>query len=286
MKQIEVRSNPINQQLAIRICQRLEQIGYEVTLSILPNAQENTDERLWIEKEKTPTTILWIGEGDKVQDKEEKEKTRVFSYGKSPIETEEDLIVLAITEENTKISEENHLRKYFSREDLEKIKTCDDAYLKASVLVRRLFQNKKDKANQPYIHHLRRVSDHLEEELQIAGLLHDTVEDTEVTCFDLLEIGFSPEVVAFVYLVTKPQIDTKNKTKEEKLKIYEEEIDTIIRSKRKKVTLLKQADMEDNYNPERRKNLPKEKQEWFEEKYGKQLIKLKKINEERNQKLC
>jgi hypothetical protein len=42
---------------------------------------------------------------------------------------------------------------------------------------------------------------------------------------------------------------------------------------------IKKADMSDNYNKERLKELPLDKQQWFEEKYGKQLIKLNKVTE-------
>lgn len=185
------------------------------------------------------------------------------------------------------ISENNHLLKYFSVDDLIKIKESDDLYLKALVIVRRLFKDKKDKAGNPYIGHLQRVSDRIDDKItKIAGLLHDTVEDTEVTFKDLFEVGFSKEILEIDYLVTKLDIDTSNMSKEEKLKLYQEEIDMIINSGNYRASLLKEADMTDNYNPERLALLPQEKQDWFHQKYGKQLVKLKKVNEERNQKLC
>lgn len=180
------------------------------------------------------------------------------------------------------ISNENNLLKYFDVADLLKIKSCDDDYLKAAIIVRRLFKDKTDKSGKPYIGHLKRVSDSLDNYKQkVAGLLHDVVEDTDITCRDLVEIGFSLDIVRIVYLVTKPIIDDKNLTKEEKLALYEKEIDEIIISGNNDAIMLKEKDMTDNYNPERLALLPQDKQEWFHKKYGKQLVKLKNINEKR-----
>ena len=39
----------------------------------------------------------------------------------------------------------NNLERYFSKKDLEKIRKCDDLYLKSSTLVRTLFKDKIDK---------------------------------------------------------------------------------------------------------------------------------------------
>lgn len=180
------------------------------------------------------------------------------------------------------ISEKNHLLKYFDEEDLLELTSCRDEYLKAAMIVRRLFKNKTDKSGKPYIGHLKRVSDSLDNYNQmVAGLLHDVVEDTDVTCKDLMEVGFSLDIIRIVYLVTKPIIDDKYLTKEEKLALYEKEIDEIISSGNNDAIMLKEKDMTDNYNPERLSLLPIDKQEWFHKKYGKQLVKLKNINEKR-----
>lgn len=205
--------------------------------------------------------------------------------GMNPVVLNQRLFDIVDYDDFSNISSDNHLLNYFSMEDLEKIKECDDLYLKATIIVRRLFKDKKDKSGQPYIGHLKRVSDKLDfENVKVAGLLHDTVEDTDVTFKDLFEIGFPKSILYIDYLVTKLDIDTSNMSKEEKLKLYIEDIDSIIDSGSYDATLLKEADMSDNYNPERLKLLPQEKQEWFHQKYGKQLMKLKKVNEERKQK--
>ena len=176
--------------------------------------------------------------------------------------------------------EKNNLLNYFTKQELANIEKIDNLYARAFILVSQVFKDKKDKAGKPYFNHLFRVSLKLDEEIeQTAALLHDIVEDTEVTFKDLLEIGFPVDVLEIVKLVTKPEIDTSNMTKEEKLKLYSDEIDSIIESGNIHAIRLKKADMSDNYNKERLKELPQDKQQWFEEKYGKQLIKLNRVTE-------
>lgn len=207
--------------------------------------------------------------------------------GMNPIILNRNLFDIVDYDSFSSISDDNHLLNYFSIDDLVNIKECDDLYLKAAVIVKRLFGDKKDKAGNPYIGHLQRVSDRLEGEItKVAGLLHDTVEDTDVTFKDLFEVGFSKEVLVVDYIVTKLELDKTGFTEEEKLRLYDEEINSVINSGNYGASLLKEADMTDNYNPERLALLPIEKQEWFHKKYGKQLVKLKKIIKERNQSLC
>lgn len=172
---------------------------------------------------------------------------------------------------------DNHLLHYFSYEDLEKIYKMDDLYLKAKIIVTEVFKDKFDKEGEPFVGHLLRVSDKLEEEEEkIAGLLHDILENTDVTSEDLFNIGFSGEILEIVQLVTKEKGSTKHLSKEERLCIYSNKIDSIISSGNIHAIRLKEADMSDNYDLNRLKNLPKEQQHWFHLKYGRQLEKLRK----------
>lgn len=60
-----------------------------------------------------------------------------------------------------------------------------------------------DKAGVDYIRHPIAVAESLDtEDEQIAALLHDTVEDTEVTLEDLKSEGFSDTVLHAVYCLT------------------------------------------------------------------------------------
>lgn len=176
----------------------------------------------------------------------------------------------------------NHLELYFDKEDLEKIKKCDDIYLKSAVLVRTLFNDKVDKAGNPYIGHLLRVSDTMTTlDGKVAGLLHDVVEDIPNIEFeDLLDIGIPEYIIDVLKLVTKTPT-TKKLTKQEKIEYYNQEIDRIIDSKNDLALELKLADMSDNFNPERLQQLPLDQQLWFNDKYGKNYIKLNQEKEKR-----
>jgi len=175
----------------------------------------------------------------------------------------------------------NKLLNYFTKEELVIITHMDNMYLKCVVIVTELFKDKTDKAGKPYLGHLIRVSGRLKDSKEkVAGLLHDVLEDTEITENDLLEVGIPMEIIEIVKIVTHEKIDKSNMTKEEKLELYNQEIDKVINSGNIHAIRLKEADMSDNYDLDRIKELPHDKQEWFHEKYGKQLVKLRKVKGE------
>jgi (p)ppGpp synthase/HD superfamily hydrolase len=61
-----------------------------------------------------------------------------------------------------------------------------------------------DKAGQPYILHPLRVMLRVESPNErIAAVLHDVVEDSQVTLANLIELGFAPEIVAAIEALTK-----------------------------------------------------------------------------------
>lgn len=184
--------------------------------------------------------------------------------------------------DKSKISEENKLLRYFSKEDLEKISEMDDQYLKASVIVRRVFANILDKAGNPYIDHLYTVSQSDDYISSVAGLLHDIIEDTNITALDLLEVGIDRDIVETVFIVTKPKREKANMTEEERLEAYNKEIDDIIESGNPHALRLKMRDMKNNYDQKRLELLSSEQQEWLGKKYSNNLKKLEKALESRN----
>ena len=184
--------------------------------------------------------------------------------------------------DTSKISEENKLLRYFSKEDLEKISEMDDQYLKASVIVRRVFANILDKAGNPYIDHLYTVSLSEDYISSVAGLLHDIIEDTNITALDLLEVGIDRDIVETVFIVTKPLKEKTELSEEERLQSYNVEIDSIINSGNPHALRLKMRDMKNNYDQKRLELLSSEQQEWFDKKYGNNLKKLEKALESRN----
>lgn len=171
----------------------------------------------------------------------------------------------------------NHLLNYLSSSELEAIEKLD-IHQKAVYIISNVFRNKKDKAGQPYMGHLFRVSGSFSDPIEkAAGLLHDIVEDTDITYYDLLEVGFPLEVVEVVSLVTKQKIDKTNLSRKERLEIYNREIDRIIESGNISAIRLKESDISDNFSEYRLKKLTLEDQEWLKDKYEKQLIKLRKV---------
>lgn len=66
-----------------------------------------------------------------------------------------------------------------------------------------------DKAGQPYIlHPLRVMLSVVGESARIAAVLHDVVEDSDVTLDDLRTMGFSEDAVGAVALLTRRDGDT------------------------------------------------------------------------------
>ncbi len=62
----------------------------------------------------------------------------------------------------------------------------------------------KDKAGKGYIEHLKKVADRCDNaEERIVALLHDTIEDTDVTPEYLDEVGFTEGIIEAILSVTK-----------------------------------------------------------------------------------
>ncbi len=82
---------------------------------------------------------------------------------------------------------------------------------RADALAKRAHTGQVDKAGQPYIDHPRAVAAlvrHHGPHAEAAALLHDVVEDTDVTLEDLRSDGYPPDVVAAVDSVTRRPDET------------------------------------------------------------------------------
>ncbi|MCM8552296.1 HD domain-containing protein [Streptomyces sp. STCH 565 A] len=114
-----------------------------------------------------------------------------------------------------------------------------------------------DKIGVPYIEHVRAVAAGLApfgDELVMAGLLHDIIEDTDWTAERLRREGLSDRVISAVEAVTN-----------QKGVPYEEKIRRIIRSS--DATLVKISDNAHNSRPDRAAQLPDEKRARLAAKY-------------------
>lgn len=82
--------------------------------------------------------------------------------------------------------------------------------VKAIELAKKYHQGQVDKGGNPYIEHPMAVMDRLETiEEKIVGVLHDIVEDTDLTLEDLLELGFPEFIVEAIDSVTRRDDETR-----------------------------------------------------------------------------
>ena len=82
---------------------------------------------------------------------------------------------------------------------------------KALQIASKAHEGQRDKGGRPYILHPIRVMMSLEnedEETQIVAVLHDVVEDTQVTGEDLKAEGFSEDVLLALLLLTRAQVQS------------------------------------------------------------------------------
>jgi GTP diphosphokinase / guanosine-3',5'-bis(diphosphate) 3'-diphosphatase len=71
-------------------------------------------------------------------------------------------------------------------------------------------ENQFDKAGQPYILHPIRVMLRVQSTAErITAVLHDVVEDTEITIDDLAQAGFSAEILEAIDALTKRKGETR-----------------------------------------------------------------------------
>jgi len=113
----------------------------------------------------------------------------------------------------------------------------------------------KDKIGEPYILHPLRVMLSLNTEAErIVAILHDVLEDTDVTASDLLLAGFTETEINAVIAISKT-----------KCQKYEEYLAQV---KANKLALnVKKADIRDNSSPARLYLLEPDKREYLRNKY-------------------
>ena len=107
-------------------------------------------------------------------------------------------------------------------------------------------REQKDKSGREYIMHPIRVAERCKSpKAKIVALLHDTIEDTEVTPASLKEQGFPDEIIDGILSVTKQEGET-----------YEEFVRRAAKNPIGKE--VKQADLEDNMDIRRLKEITDE----------------------------
>ena len=136
------------------------------------------------------------------------------------------------------------LKELLSLEKYEDIKQSDNMLYKALEISTILFKNDLDKGGFAYINHLLYVYENVYTfEEKIIALLHDVMEDKNISKEELLDIGFPLDIVN----------DIKVLTKEEKGN-YNSYIDKIIKEGSKRALEVKLADLKHNIDLTRIKN--------------------------------
>ncbi|CAM4169626.1 HD domain-containing protein [Saccharibacillus endophyticus] len=80
---------------------------------------------------------------------------------------------------------------------------------RAIALAAQYHEGQTDKGGRPYVFHpLRLMLKALTEEEQIAAVLHDTIEDTDLTLDDLRKEGFSDEIVEAIDRLSRREEET------------------------------------------------------------------------------
>ena len=96
------------------------------------------------------------------------------------------------------------IKEYFELEKYEALKESDNLIFKALELVTTLFENDLDKGGLPYMLHLLYVYKHVySEEEKVIALLHDIIEDKQISKEDLIEFGFPIKIVEDVSILSR-----------------------------------------------------------------------------------
>ena len=138
--------------------------------------------------------------------------------------------------------------------------------------VRALHDGQVDKAGEAYIGHVMRVFRHVREifpdareDVLHAALLHDAIEDCDVTAADLRARDYSAETIAIVEAVTKHPDDGLT---------YAERIDRLAETGPMGAVQIKICDLMDNSDPDRLSALPSDKAASLSKRYRKALARL------------
>ena len=136
------------------------------------------------------------------------------------------------------------LEKYLGEEEYTRIKDTNDLIYKSLEIVTKLFNEKCDKGGFPYVIHLLKVYSGVSEYIEkVCALLHDVVEDTDVTYDDLRKVGYPEEVINILEILTKIKGED-----------YRDYIERIIKSGNTSAMNIKLSDLRHNMEPGRIKN--------------------------------
>ena len=162
------------------------------------------------------------------------------------------------------------LKSYFDELEYENLKQNNDLLFKTLELVLRVFDDKVDKGGLPYFNHLFKVYGGVSSyEEKIIALLHDIVEDTNITYDDLKEFGYDNNIIDALKILTK-----------NKGEYYPDYIERIINSNNKLALDVKLSDLKHNMDITRIKNPTVNDYERISKRYEPAYLKIKNKLEE------
>lgn len=162
------------------------------------------------------------------------------------------------------------LKSYFDELEYDNLKNNSDLLFKTLELVLKVFDEKVDKGGLPYFNHLFKVYSGVSSyEEKIIALLHDIVEDTNVTYDDLKEFGYDNNIIDALKVLTK-----------NKGEYYPDYIERIINSNNKLALNVKLSDLKHNMDITRIKNPTVNDYERISKRYEPAYIKIKNKLEE------
>ncbi len=150
----------------------------------------------------------------------------------------------------------------FTEEKLKYYKSLS-IYKRSKELVELLFKDKKDKSGCPYLHHLEKVSEDFEDErIKAMALMHDTLEDTNLTKEDLENLGYDSSFINVIELLTNTY------------KTYDEYIDKLLSSNNIEAIKIKLKDVLHNMDISRFVSPRPKDYERIRNKYVKSYLKI------------
>ncbi len=167
------------------------------------------------------------------------------------------------------------LKSYFDEMEYQELVKNKDLLYKTLELVLKVFDDKVDKGGLPYFNHLLKVYENVSSyDEKIIALLHDTIEDTDITYHDLSEFGYDNNILDVLKILTK-----------KKGEYYPDYIERIIESNNIHALNVKLSDLKHNMDITRIKNPSINDYERISKRYEPAYNKIKnKIEELENLK--
>ena len=166
------------------------------------------------------------------------------------------------------------LKSYFEELEYENLKNSNDILYKTLELVLKVFDERVDKGGLPYFNHLFKVYGGVSSyDEKIVALLHDIVEDTNITFDDLEKFGYDNNIIDALKVLTKNKVE-----------YYPDYIDRIINSNNKIAVSVKLSDLKHNMDITRIKNPTVNDYERISKRYEPAYIKIKNKLDELEEK--